>query len=60
MSRERTKKVTYEIEANDSLKLSHKVEHSNKPRITFNVNGEDLVAIALIVLMCVMLSFLAR
>lgn len=45
MKNEKSKKVTYEIETNDSLKLSRKVEHSNRPRININIDGDDLVTV---------------
>lgn len=45
MNNEKSKKVTYEIETNDSLKLSRKVEHSNRPRINININGDDLLTV---------------
>lgn len=45
MNNEKSKKVTYEIDTQDTLKLSRKVEHSNRPRINIDLNGDDLVTV---------------
>lgn len=43
MNNERTKKVTYEIDTDENLKISRKVEQSHKPRININIDGDDLL-----------------
>lgn len=45
MNNERSKKVTYEIDTKDNLKLSRKVERSSRPRINIHLNGDDLLTV---------------
>lgn len=56
MSNERSKKVTYEIDTDENLKISRKVEQSNRPRININIDGDDLVIALVFVTIWILFS----
>ena len=45
MKNNKSKKVTYTVRAGDDLELSREVEHTNRPRININIDGDDLLTI---------------
>lgn len=60
MNNERTKKVTYEIDTDENLKISRKVEQSNRPRININIDGDDLVIALVFVTVWILFSLVFR
>lgn len=45
MKNDKSKKVTYTIKTGDELELSREVEHTNRPRININIDGDDLLTV---------------
>lgn len=60
MNNERTKKVTYEIDTDENLKISRKVEQSNRPWININIDGDDLVIVLVFVTIWILFSLVFR
>lgn len=60
MNNDRTKKVTYEIDTDENLKISRKVEQSNRPRININIDGDDLLTVLVFVTVWILFFLVFR